>query len=305
MWNIAGGVISKKLRNIFYSLNDISPGLVSATFDSYDLLPWNGGRKFFRIPPISPQEFVENTIELNEKGISTFFAFNNQLITEQDLDNKWGNYILEQTHNGMNAVICGNELFANFIKKTYPAHKTIGSCSIMKKQLDVLKNLQEFYDILVLPTDLNRDLSLVKELDLSKLEILVSLACLTNCSIKKQHYTLINKWNKSHSIDDLINLHEFVKHPESCWMKRKTQPNLGSNILNKKEINNLINLGVGLFKIQERGDYTATLINIYTFVISYGNFPLKQKLELYKCLPSDVITSNIYDYKYKFMPEGT
>jgi collagenase-like PrtC family protease len=289
MWNVAGAVNDTKIRDILIRLNEIKPNLITSTFDCYEPLIWQGGRAFQGIPKITAEEFIDRVKVLNKNNIGVYYTFNNLFVKEEHLDDKWGNYFLKESCNKLNGVVCGSGVLAKYIRKKYPGLKLIGSCSIMEHKADHLKKLQELYDILVLPNDLNNSHDIIGQLDASRLEVLVSLACIPDCQMKKYHYALNSKWNINRNMEDLIAIQEFQTNENACWNRRKKEKKLGSTAMTKKQIDKLKELGVKFFKIQERGHYHTTILNLFRYVIWFSNEPWHIKYKMFRCLPQKFI----------------
>ncbi len=291
MWNIASGVNNNDLKNILIELNKIKPGLVRSTFDCYNILHWNGGYPMRMVPKITPYEFIKRVKKLNNNGIGVSYTFSNYYIKEKDLDDKWCNYFLENSHTPLNGISCTSEILLKYIRKNYPKFKMTASTTHLNNSLDYLKQLQDKYDFVVLPSDVNRNYEVIKQLDVSRVEILVSTACTPNCKVKNLHYELNNKWNYSHDIDDLQAYLKFKNSQDHCWEIRKTK-RTGINLIKKYELEELKSLGIKHFKLQDRADFLTTVMNIFQFAIFYSNEPLGTKMKLFNKLPRKAVIKN-------------
>lgn len=286
MWNIGGAINQKNIFRIILRLNQIKPGLVSSTFDSYNILRWMGGRPFLNVPRMSPNEFIQKILYLNKQGIGTFHVFSNFYITEKDLEDPDGNYFLETTHDPLNGIVCTSPIFVKYLRKNYPLFKILGSCTLEEKTVDNLKRSQDIYDILIIPPSLNRKYKIIEQLDTHRIEIMVNESCYADCKVRELHYSLINKWNISHALKDLQNYYDFFHgNPLTCYNRNKVTKNPLALFLKKTEIDRYVNMGVQLFKLQERYDELRTIEAICKFVIHFSNESLKTKYKMLKIIP--------------------
>jgi hypothetical protein len=282
MWNIPSAVSNILIFNTVIKLNSIKPGLVSGTYDCYSLLKWMGGRPFRSMPQITPKTYIDRIKALNKNDIGCYHVYTNQEIQKKDLNDYWPNFFLEHSHNELNGVICSNPILVEYIRKNFPKFKILGSSIHQQKTLDRLKELQSIYDILIIPPDINKKIDIIGQLDTSKIEIMVSEGCTPNCPSKKRHYQLTDRWNMTHDIDDFTKIIDFYREQKTCNVIRKTTNNL---YINKKELDVFKQMGVNLFKLQERDLPYIILNNIMRFVIIYSDYNLIDKYKLFNCIP--------------------
>ncbi|MBD3287405.1 hypothetical protein GF337_01260 [candidate division KSB1 bacterium] len=286
MWNIGGGINYNHLARISIGLNKIQPGLVTSIYDCYNILKWMGGRPFLHVPKMTPDDYIKRVKNLNSKGIGYFHVFSNFHITDVDLDDPDCNYFLQETHDAMNGVICTSPKLIKYLRDNYPLFKIMGSCTIMERRLENLKKLQELYDILIIPPSLNKSYKLIEKLDTSRIEIMVSESCYADCKVRRMHYSLINKWNISHDLKDLQNFYDFFyRNPNTCFNRNKKQKNPMALFMKKKQIRRFLDMGVNLFKLQERYDELRTIDNIIRFVIFYSDESMERKYRMLRLIP--------------------
>lgn len=285
MWNIGGAINHEKLFKIVKSINKVNPQLISGVYDCYELLRWNGGRPF-NTNRLRPEFFFNRIEELNKLNISFFHTFTNNNISKSDLDDKWANAYLERTHQSINGVICNSLILVDYLRSKYPKFKILGSCTILESNIENLKTLQGIYDVLILPPHLNRRTEIVDNLDLSKLEVMVSETCYVNCKVRKLHYQLINKWNYTHDPDDYFRLIDFCfNNPGSCMAKKMDEKGKKNELFStKEEIEVFKNKGVKLFKLQDRAFPQVAISNIIRFIILYSNENIINKIKLLNSL---------------------
>jgi len=297
MWNVGGGVNSSKIYEIILKLNQIKPNTFTATYDCYNILKWMGGRPFLHVPKLSLKDYIKKIQTLNLHKIGVYHVFSNYYISSEHLKDRDCNYLLEQTHAPINGVICANNTLVKYVRENYPYFKILGSCTIENRQLEELKKLQDIYDILILPPSLNKSYDIIGQLDPSRLEIMVSENCYDNCKVRKLHYSLVNKWNLSHDLNDLQNYYNFFyKNPDTCFNRKKNSEKKNSLHLNKQEIEIFTSMGVKLFKLQERYDEKRTIKNILKFVINNSDDSLITKYKMYSTISKREFYKNILNF---------
>jgi collagenase-like PrtC family protease len=286
MWNIGGAINHLSVFETVKKIHHINRYLISGVYDCFDILKWNGGRPFFT-RYMHHQVFIARIKELNSLGISFYHTFTNTNITEEDLNDDWANYFLEQTYHSMNGVICNSPILVKYLRAKFPDYKILGSCTILENRLEMLKSLQDVYDILIIPPYLNKSWEILDKIDLTKVEILPSELCLKDCKVRRLHYDLINKWNYTHEVSDYSELMEFyLRNPNSCVVrKRKEKVKDNELFLSKKDIDIFRNKGVPLFKLQDRIYPSYTINNIVKFVIWYSDESVVDKSKLLNVIP--------------------
>ena len=117
------GLIDKKLEanldivslhNSFpqYFNDDIK---IAAFYGSFGKCIWNGGRK----NTINMKHFsnpAEIISKINSLGISVRFTFTNPFLKEEHLNDKFGNYLMSISNNGMNGVIVASDVLFKYLK---------------------------------------------------------------------------------------------------------------------------------------------------------------------------------------------
>jgi hypothetical protein len=184
--------------------------VVSSVYGSFPNVLWNGGRTLIHhASNISGErewykrvnhlwydpEGMESLIRsYNEKGIGVRYTYSNALITKKNLRDKRANLTLELAHNSMNAVITGNPLIEEYVRKYYPKFKIISSAT-SKSNLSVsfLKKRIDEVDLLVLPPEFNDKYTLISKLGVGKVEILINERCVPYCPNRQAHYKGISQ----------------------------------------------------------------------------------------------------------------
>ncbi len=240
--------------------------VISSLYGTFPNVIWNGGRTLMQsysnitnerewyktrnylwYDPDGMESLVKS---YNDKGIGIRYTYSNTLITKKDLSDKRANLTLEVAHNSMNAVITGNPLIEEYVRKHYPKFKIISSATSQKNlSVPFLKKRIDEVDLLVLPPEYNDDYELINLLGVDKLEILINERCVPYCPNRLAHYTAISKsqilW------DSRFEGECYARH---CPVYRAMRENarVETLVLSDKEITALQKLGVHHFKFVGR-----------------------------------------------------
>ncbi|MDQ7791383.1 MAG: hypothetical protein C4575_13575 [Desulforudis sp.] len=229
-------------RKCFYG-RDL--GLVSSVYDCPGGLSWEGGR--VTMARFSLEESVRRVKAYNERGLGFNIAFSNVLLTERELGDEYCNWFLEQCQSKQNGVIVASDLLRNHIRQNYPQYRLIASICFCRTDLEFYKKALDEYDLVVLHPDLNRDLKYIRQLDMSRLEVLVNEDCFYNCPNRLQHYKNISQLV-------LSNQRVFYRDRMGCLSEAMFERSRfgGELLLSQGDIDWLSDLGVRHFKLQGR-----------------------------------------------------
>ena len=206
-------------------------------YDGFDNCRWNGGR----INADIKLEDYKNHFEL--LNISIASTFSNYKI---DLDDTVGNKLLNQLSN--HYVVLNNDELNNYITNNYPTITRILSfTSLDCTTQDYLKR-EDYYDLIVPKIDLLFNEEFLSKINKSKYQILLDEQC-NKCPIFFEHYNEVCDIN-NHTIQ--LNETE-IKQKHSCYLIDKNiQNTLGLELVSKKHISRLVDLGFKHFKIPGR-----------------------------------------------------
>jgi len=259
-WNIAGGFVKHEIIMDYFTKNNLFGryGHISV-YDGIENCVWNGGRL---------HSFVPYRKEVKEKyyglGWSINLTFTNPII---DLNDEKGNYLLEEFHKEGNSIILVNDDLRKYIKKSFPKYTLIHSITacgevqgfpIRDEDLAFYKDKQDKFDVIIPRCDSTFDPRL-KELDIDRLEILISDTCILNCPYFGDHFKKIAQHNESGKDASK----EQVEGIGECWVpkdefdrKTKFEKRLMGDkypfYLSFKQIQNLVKDGFTIFKMQGR-----------------------------------------------------
>jgi collagenase-like PrtC family protease len=201
--NIVDGLLSRK-KVLKHNL------IISSLYGTFPNVIWNGGRTLIHYYSnitdkkewykkvnylwYDPQGMESLIRSYNEKGIGVRYTYSNLLITKKQLSDNRANLTLELAHNPMNAVITGNPLVEEYVRKHYPKFKIISSATSQKNlSVPFLKKRIDEVDLLVLPPEYNEKYELMNRLGVDKLEILINERCAPYCPNRQAHYAAISK----------------------------------------------------------------------------------------------------------------
>lgn len=220
---------------------------IAAFYGSFEKCIWNGGRendinmKYF----INPEDIIS---KLNDLGISVRFTFTNPFIREEHLNDKFGNYLMSITNNGMNGAIVASDILFKYLKSKYPNFKYIYSTT--NCNLNIEDYNDEKYDIYVLDYRLNKtDLSKLKHKD--RIEILVDDCC-PICEYRKQHFENIGRYNLGEKVNiDCVNPNNIFNHDNPKIFHESLLRTLVTS-LTCEEIEKYKQMGFNKFKLTGR-----------------------------------------------------
>lgn len=264
--------------------------VISSLYGTFPNVTWNGGRNFVQFSSnitdekewfkkvnylwYDPQGMESVIRSYNEKGIGIRYTYSNMLIGKKDLSDERANLTLEVAHNSMNAVITGNLLIEEYVRKHYPRLKIISSATSQKNlSVPFLRKRIDEVDLLVLPPEYNDKYELINRLGVDKLEILINERCVPFCPNRRAHYAAISKsqifWDPKFEGDS------YVSHcPLYRAMQQKTQ--IKTLVLSDKKITALQKLGVHNFK------FVGRHLSRDEFVLEVDRVLIKDRFRRYK-----------------------
>lgn len=162
---------------------------IGSVYGVYPSSLWNGGHVAGGSFPDREIRYVAE--QLNNRGISVRFTFNNPLINKSHLDDKFCNRCLELTErtDDMNGVIVVSPELEKYIRSKYPHFRIISSTCKQVTDFGALCEELEKYDTVVLDYSLNNNWELLEKLPhKEKVEILVNPACPSDAQYRKKFF---------------------------------------------------------------------------------------------------------------------
>jgi collagenase-like PrtC family protease len=240
--------------------------VISSVYGTFPNVIWNGGRTLVQYYSnitderewykrmnylwYDPQGMESLIRSYNDRGIGVRYTYSNMLITKKHLNDKRANLTLELAHNSLNAVITGNPLVEEYVRKHYPNFKIISSATSQKNlSVPFLKKRIGEVDLLVLPPEYNDKYELIDRLGVDKLEILINERCAPYCPNRRAHYEAISKSQKCW--DPRFERENYFAHcPVYKGMQENTQ--IETLVLSDKKITDLQRTGIHNFKFVGR-----------------------------------------------------
>ncbi len=182
---------------------------------------WNGGRMLMgHFYPDRARAVING---YNERGIPYRFTFTNPVLTEEDLEDRECNMLLDDMDNGMNEVIVYSPLLENYIRQTHPKMKiTSSTCKCIRSIDGVKEELAKPYSLVVLDYNFNNrpgELEKLTPEERKRCEILANPVCVPDCPRRAQHYEYIGKMHKEKLMlsRQLRTAEEFMKNGIKEW----------------------------------------------------------------------------------------
>lgn len=246
------------LNKILYNKYQIE-GIITEIYGSPDI-SWNGGRI---ISTGISNNFEFELNKVSNAGLRPVIIFSNPIITNEMLEDKNSNILLELGIKYNAKFIVSNEKLIHHIKTKYS--KADIKVSLIKvalengvNNLEYYKNLEQFFYNYVVHPDDNLNFNLLKKLDRNKVEILLNERCTQNCPNRVEHYVNLSQ-EQANGTSDLTKKNNFLNCCEFIPEIKQLSHNKKNISLSVEEVKKLYNLGFYNFKIQGRTD------NLYAF----------------------------------------
>ena len=181
---------------------------IGSIFGCFPLCLWNGGRSTGNDQ--CDAGFVKSVIKnINDSGVPVRFTFNSPVVTEEDLNDPFCNFMVEQANNGMNEFMIMSPILEEYLRKKFPNFKYNSSTCKEIKDIDTLNaEIDRDYQYVVLDYNLNNQWEFLDKVDHpEKLEVLINTLCIPNCPRRGEHYKTI-------AINQKIVLHNRKLPPE-------------------------------------------------------------------------------------------
>lgn len=237
---------------------------------------WNGGRLLVNadFPTLSGIE--QEVKKITHNGIVPLFTFSNPLILERDLDDPLCNNVLNIIAEYNCQIIVTNECLEEYIRQKFPSlkiHKSVISVALCKRRSLELYSSLEKYCIYCIHPDDNFDHQLLHQLKKENAEIILNERCTYGCKLRKEHYFSISREQSSllsHSND--FKYENFLKLCSSIPEIKQFSLRNRNISLTIREMQELVNMGFNIFKIQGRTD------SLYTFFFDVLRYTLDNDL---------------------------
>lgn len=242
---------------------------ISSVFGNFHFCIWDGGRNFLRYTQSTLQDIRDIKNLYSGNGIPIRFIFTNPEVTEEDLDDRFGNLLLDEFNTGTNEIVVNSPIMEQYLRENYPKYKLISSTT--KRITDpnlMLEELNKDYYQVCLDYDLNKRMDILKSIPIEKrekCEFLVNAICRPGCPIRKWHYSVTGKAQLTYFRDG-YGLSSF----NGCTIRNNTtHPDimLTGNNLSFEEIQEYNKLGFKYFKLEGRTLESSIVFAMYLYYL--------------------------------------
>ena len=236
---------------------------------------WNCGR-----PVLIDHGYTDADLEAElrkavDRGITPLLPFSSPVITQEELDDPRGNYLLSLLDQLGGGVILASPLLEAHVREHYPnvqVHASvIMTCYGADRTPDYYRNLSKSYDRYVVHPDDNFDLGLLGQLPRQGAEIMVNERCVRNCPQRGDHYLA----NAQDQITMIEGGREFTGFLDRCPnvpdFKQQTTKERNAS-LTARECQAIRAMGYDLFKLQGRLDIP------YAFFFDFFRYTLENEV---------------------------
>ncbi len=268
---------------------------IGSFFGEFPTSAWSGGRLV--LGDQCDASYIRNVIKsINKQGIPIRYTYTNPILTEEELDDFYCNFCMQEADNGMNQVLVVSPILEEYIRKTYPSFKI---CSSTCKEIRTLEGLNEElskdYHLVVVDYNLNNEWDILEKVnDPSRCEVLVNACCVPNCPRRGAHYENVAK---NHRIE-LANreLPPDKQIPIIPWSCQYGEHNCIYTIQNYKTYvspeaiyNEYLPRGFNNFKIEGRTGNLFSLVETYCHYLIKPEFQGFIRIQLYANLEANRI----------------
>ncbi len=273
---------------------------IESIFGNFPFCIWDGGRNFAYYKQATKEQ-VENIrrdyLNFNAKAR---FVFTNPELTEEDLDDRWCNLLLNIFNNTKEEIVINSDLMKNYLQKNYPDYNLVSSttkCITNKeKALEEIMN-PEYYQV-CLDYNLNKDIEFLESIPKEyrhKVEFLCNAICPPGCAHRKMHYSEtglahLTYLKEKYSVINHCHISEGVNHPSKIGC---------GNNLSWEEIEKYHQMGFQHFKLEGRTLESSTMFAQYLYYLIKPEyyFYVAESVVKSGALINDYNNPDIFEYK--------
>lgn len=263
------------LLNIIENYKDylIYPDIkIGSIYGCFPNQKWNGGRLV--LGEQAQKKSIIGLIDFFEsKKIPMRFTYTNSMLTAEDLNDEYCNFITAYAENKGNEILVNSSILEQYLRNKYPGYKYISSTTKCILDKDEIIKQSNYYDISVLDFRLNNDYDFLKSLEnKERYEFLLNSCCSPECKLRKEHYDTISflQLNKKPLIDFSEKCPFIIESIDGVLRYKSTINN--NNLYNFFALNNFQH-----FKIESRNSHINYLIEIYLYYLIKEVFHDKAK----------------------------
>ena len=178
--------LKEKYPKAFYDYGEIYE-----IYGAFNGCCWNGRTPLFNKPFLSIQEINTIKEQLEALNISINLTWNNHMIEENDIYDRYCNTITELFHNGRHSITVSSPILFDYLKNNFP-NFTYYRSIIANENNDYEQ--QKEYDLQVINKNYNNNwelLNQIPEIERNKVVFLCNDNCFPGCN-RKNHYDIVN-----------------------------------------------------------------------------------------------------------------
>ena len=237
---------------------------INEIYDAFPGAIWNGRSNLFGKPFLSIQDIQELKNKIEALNLHLNLTWNNHLIDEVDIHDKYCNIITEIFHDSNHSITVASPILFKYLKEKYPNFCFYKSVIVSNNKEKFLTPLDDTYDIYLFPPTDNKNFDLltkIPEENKAKIEFLCDDACFPNCN-KANHYNIANYCFKNYSCS--LNINNFECPID--WRFARYNTKRWPTTINPEDIDFYIRQGFTHFKMAGRGN---TPIFLYYKICKY------------------------------------
>lgn len=241
--------MQQKYPEAFYSNRKI--------YEIYGAFPgatWNGRTPNFINGATSLQQIESIKNEIENADLSINLTWNNHLITNTDIYDRFCNNITTIFHTGKHSITVASDILFNYLYEKFPNFQYYKSVITTEKDKTFQKK-DERYSMYLWNRRLNNnwnELLAVPVSDRANIEFLCNDACTEICN-RMTHYNVVNNCLLNRSQDCLTN-YCTIDHDFMAFNTRNNK-----YTINPEDIDTYVNEGFCHFKLCSRNDDSAVL----------------------------------------------
>ena len=163
---------------------------IGAVFGNFPNCIWNGGGYFLH-RHVAEAEMQTISNVFNSFGVPLRLTMTNPVVEENDVYDRYANYIMKNLNNGFNQVLVSNPILEKHIRTEYPEYPIVRSILAAE---NVHYDDSDKYFMSVLRKHKNTDMEFLKSIDnKDRIELLANETCDEDCPRAYTHYLDFSK----------------------------------------------------------------------------------------------------------------
>lgn len=216
---------------------------------------WNGRSPDYGDTVLTIQDLEKIRQEIEELGIRLNLTFNNSMVEETDIYDRWSNSIASVFHNGKHAITVASPILFKYLKEKYPNYEYYRSVIPTEKEEPIN---DDNFDYILWPRKYNNnweELNKIPSEQRTRYEFLCNDGCTPICD-RSVHYKICNSCLLQRSDENTVlgNYctidHDFMGYNTYRWPMS----------INPEDINLYIDNNFVHFKLCSRGDSSTLLM---------------------------------------------